>query len=63
MYRQPACHDPDAVSGREMIEHTGLTPGLAALGGVSWPAASIILGQPGAACMPSMAILLATLGR
>jgi hypothetical protein len=46
-----------------MMAHTGLTAGLAAHGEVFWPAASIVLGQPGAACTPSKAILLTTLGR
>ena len=63
MHSRSACHDPSAMSGRAMRGHTGQTSGLAAIGDVFWPAASIVLGQPEAACTPLMAILLATLGR
>jgi ornithine carbamoyltransferase len=63
MHRRSLFHDPNAAAGREIMEHTGLTSGLATVGGAFGPAASIVLGQAGTARKPSKAILLATLGR
>jgi ornithine carbamoyltransferase len=53
MNRWPAFHDPDAMTGREMMEHTGLTSGPETIGGVFGPAASIVLGQAKTTCTPS----------
>ena len=53
MQRGSGFHDPDATTGLEIMEHTGLTAGLEAIGTVFGPAASIILGQTETACKPS----------
>ena len=53
MHRRSACHDPNATAGREMMEHTGLTSGLEAIGEVFGPAASIVCGQAETARTPS----------
>jgi hypothetical protein len=45
MYRRSAFHDPNAMVGREMMEHTDPTSGLEATGEALGPAASIVLGQ------------------
>jgi hypothetical protein len=53
LHRLPAFHDPNATAGREMMEHTGLTTGLEAIGEAFGPAASIIFGPGGTARTPS----------
>ncbi len=63
MQRRPAFHDPDATTGLEIMEQTGLTSGLVTVGEAFGPTASIVLGQAETARKPSKAILLATLGR
>ena len=61
---------PNAATGWEMMEHTGLTSGLEAVGEVFRSTANIVCGQAEIACTPSRnrlyaikAILLAILGR
>jgi hypothetical protein len=53
MQRRPAFRDPNASTGREIMEHAGLTSGPDAIGEVFGPAASIVLGQAGTARKPS----------
>ena len=45
MHHRSAFRDPKAVAGREMMEHTGPTAGLDAIGEALGPADSIVLGQ------------------
>ena len=45
MRRRSAFRDPNAVAGREMMERTGPTSGLEAIGGAPEPADSIVIGQ------------------
>ena len=45
MHRRSAFRDPNAVAGREMMEHTGPTAGLDAIGEALGPADSIVIGQ------------------
>ena len=45
MHCRSAFRDPKAMAGREMMEHTGPTPGLEAIGEALGPADSIVIGQ------------------
>jgi hypothetical protein len=45
MHCRSAFRDPNAVAGREMMEHTGPTSGLEAIGEALGPADNIVLGQ------------------
>jgi ornithine carbamoyltransferase len=45
MHRRSAFRDPNAVAGREMMERTGPTSGLEAIGEALGPADSIVIGQ------------------
>ena len=63
MHRRSAFHDPNATAGREIMEHTGLTSGLEAIGEVFGPTASIVCGPGRNRPYAIKAILLATLGR
>ena len=53
MHCRSLFHDPNAAAGREIMEHTGLTSGLATVGEASGLAASIVLGQAETARKPS----------
>jgi hypothetical protein len=59
----PACHDPNATTGREMRQHRGLIPGLETIGESFGPAANMIFGHAETAPHGIKAILPATLGR
>jgi len=50
MYRLPARHDPNVTADREMMGHTGMTPGLGGSAVAFEPVASIVFGQTGSAC-------------
>jgi len=45
MHHRSAFRDPKAVAGREVMEHTGPTAGLDAIGEALGPADSIVIGQ------------------
>ena len=53
MYCRSGFHHPNAMTGREMMEHTGLTSGLEAVGEVFRSTANIVCGQAGIAGTPS----------
>ena len=46
----PAGRDPDATADRQMMGHTGMTPGLGGSAAVFESAANIVFGQAGSAC-------------
>jgi len=62
MYRLPARHDPNVTADREMMGHTGMTPGLGGSAAAFESVASIVFGQPDPAVRSTGAIFLTTVG-
>ena len=62
MYRLPARHDPNVTADREMMGHTGMTPGLGGSAVAFEPFASIVFGRAGPPVRSTGAIFLATVG-
>lgn len=62
MHCLPAFHDPNAVVGREITDHTGMTSGLEVTGEVFESPASIVFDQAKNRLHTIKAILVATLG-
>jgi hypothetical protein len=62
VYRLPACHDPSATADREMMAHTGMTPGPGGSAVAFESVASIVFGQPDPPVRSTGAIFLTTVG-